>query len=52
MAAENKFVFALLATEDDNSHELSEREEDADDNITRLLPLVIGQCLNERVPGN
>ena len=30
MAAEKKIVFALLATEDDNSHELSEREKDAE----------------------
>ena len=30
---------------------MSEREEDDDDDLTRLLPLVIGQALIERVPG-
>ena len=45
-----KNVFALLESED--SHEpMSEREDD-DDDITRLLPLVIGQALIGRVPGN
>ena len=50
MAAEKKNVFALLESED--SHEpMSERADD-DDDITRLLPLVIGQALIGRVPGN
>ena len=30
---------------------MSKREEDDGDDITRLLPLVIGQALIERVPG-
>ena len=48
-----KYVFALLAPEDDNSHEpMSEREEDDDDNILTLLPLVIDQSLIEMVAGN
>ena len=46
-----KNLFALLASEDDNSQPMSEREEDDDDDLTRLLPLVIGQALIERVPG-
>ena len=44
-------IFALLASENDNSQPMSKREEDDDDDITRLLPLVIGQALIERVPG-
>ena len=30
---------------------MAEREEDDGDDITRLLPLEIGQALIERVPG-
>ena len=44
-------IFALLASENDNSQPMSKREEDDGDDITRLLPLVIGQALIERVPG-
>ena len=49
-------IFAFLASENDNSQPMSEREEDDDDDddddLTRLLPLVIDQALIERVPGN
>ena len=47
-----KIVFALLAPEDDNSHEPMSEWEDDDGGITRLLSLVIVQSLIERVPGN